>query len=188
MRTMIIGILGLIAVALSSQSAEPLSADQAAREYFTDLALVTQDGEEMRFYSDVLKDQVVLISFIYTNCQGACPLITQKMRAARDLVGEDLGTDLRLISISIDPERDTPEAMKAFAAAHQADGNWLFLTGAPENVNEVVRKLGQYKPDVESHSTLLIAGNVNHQHWIKIPPMAGPVGVAENLRSLLDPI
>ena len=188
MRRMIIGILALFIVPLISQSAEAPSADEASREYFTDLPLVTQHGEEVQFYTDVLKDQVVLISFIFTYCPSACPLITQKMRAARDLLGEELGADLRLVSISIDPERDTPEAMKEFAERQQADGNWLFLTGAPENINQIVQRLGQYNPDVEMHSTLLIAGNVNARHWTKIPPMEGPAGVAESLRSLIEPI
>jgi len=186
MRRTIIIVMGLLLTPILNLSAQEQSTDEASREYFTDLELVTQDGEPVRFYSDVLRDQVVVISFIFTNCMDACPLITQKMRIARDMLGSELGSKLRLVSISIDPERDTPEAMKQFAEDQGADGNWLFLTGAPENIKQIVMKLGQHSPDVNAHSTLLIAGNVNQRHWTKIPPMAGPEGVAASLRALLE--
>jgi len=188
MRTIIIGLLALFIALPIGQSAQLPSSEEASREYFTDLVLLTQNGEEVRFFTDVLKDHVVLVSFIFTNCESACPLITEKMSAARDMLGEEFGGNLRLISISIDPERDTPQAMKEFAAHHQADGNWMFLTGARENIDQVVKKLGQYSADVEAHSTVLIVGNVNQSHWMKIPPMAGPGGVAQSLRALIEPI
>jgi protein SCO1/2 len=186
MRKLTIIAVALLLSPMMSASGQQPSADEASREYFTDLELLTQYGEPVRFYTDVLKDQVVVISFIFTNCMDACPLITEKMRAARELLGDELGSRLRLVSISIDPLNDTPEAMKEFAEQHRADGNWLFLTGVPENIEQIVKKLGQHSPDVSAHSTMLIAGNVKDRHWMKIPPMAGPEGVAASLRVLLE--
>jgi protein SCO1/2 len=145
------------AVAQETAPAQPAAAaavdpEEKARSYFTDLPVVTQDGETMRFYSDVLKDQVVLIAFIFTNCGDACPLITEKMVQSRAALEGELGQKVRFISLSVDPERDTPEAMKAFAAKHGADQpNWLFLTGDPQNVNFIVKRLGQYTEEVEAH-------------------------------------
>ena len=186
MRKPMIIAAALLMSPLTGVSGQQPSTDDASREYFTDLELLTQYGEPVRFYSDVLKDQVVVISFIFTSCMDACPLITEKLRAARELLGEELGAKLRLVSVSIDPINDTPEAMKEFAEQHSADGNWLFLTGVPENVERIVKKLGQDSPDVSAHSTMLIAGNVKDRHWMKIPPMAGPEGVAASLRVLLE--
>ncbi len=160
--------------------------DDKDRTYFTDLELVTQDGETVRFYTDVLKDQVVLISFIFTNCGNACPMQTRSLVDVSELLGEEARKSVRFISISIDPERDTPAAMKAFAIKHGADQpGWLFLTGEPAKVNQVVKKLGQYTPDVEAHSTLLLAGNLRERHWIKVQPNLAPQGIAERLRELL---
>ena len=159
--------------------------EEKARNYFTDLPVVTQDGETMRFYSDVLKDQVVLIAFIFTNCGDACPLITEKMVQSRAAIEGELREKVRFISLSVDPERDTPDAMKAFAVKHGADQpNWLFLTGDPKNVNFIVKRLGQYTEDVDAHSTLLIGANVKNNHWKKIPPMVPPWGVATQLTEL----
>ncbi|MGB5473029.1 MAG: SCO family protein, partial [Gammaproteobacteria bacterium] len=65
-------------------------ADEASRQYFTDLKLVTQDGKDVRFFSDVLQDRIVLINFIFTHCEGACPLMTRKLKSSRDLLDAPL--------------------------------------------------------------------------------------------------
>lgn len=169
--------------AANEPSAE--EAEAAAREYFTDTILVTQDGEEVRFFTDVLKDQVVAINFIFTHCLGACPIITERMKMARNILGEELGNSIRYITISIDPARDTPAAMKKFKETHKADGNWVFLTGEKADLDNVVKRLGQYYPEVEQHSTLVIAGNVREQHWMKIMPNIPPGAIAEKFRLLI---
>jgi len=161
------------------------SADNKDRTYFTDLPVVTQDGTTMRFYSDVLKGQVVLINFIFTSCQDACPLITTKLVQAREALPEELRYKVRFVSLSVDTERDTPEAMKKFAEKLGADQpNWLFLTGEKSNLDTIIRRLGQYTGSLEDHSTLLIAGNVKEKHWAKIPPVVPPPGIAAQLAEL----
>ena len=193
MRNKLFAVLALLmsfnspTVAVSNEQS-PEEAEAAAREYFTDTELVNQHGQSVRFFSDVLKDQVVVISFIFTNCQGACPIITEKLKSARSILGEEIGGSIRFISISIDPARDTPAAMKAFQEQHQADGNWVFLTGEKDNLDNVVKRLGQYYPEVEEHSTLVIAGNVSEQHWMKIMPSVPAGGIAEKLRLLASGI
>ena len=157
-----------------------------AREYFSNVELINQDGETVRFFDDVLKDQVVVINFIFTNCDGACPLMTHKLSLVRDSMEGQIGNGLRFVSLSIDPERDTPAAMKEFAKTHHADHDgWVFLTGKPENLNLIVKRLGQYTEDVEAHSTMMLAGNVNAAHWIKIQPYDQPPIITEKLKSLL---
>ena len=170
----------------AAEEQTPEQVEAAAREYFTDTILVNQDGEEVRFFSDVLKDQVVAINFIFTNCQGACPIITEKLKAARSALGDEVGASIRFISISIDPARDTPAAMREFQEQHKADGNWVFLTGEKANLDNVVARLGQYFPEVEEHSTLVIAGNVAEHHWMKIMPNVPPGAIAEKFRLLIS--
>jgi protein SCO1/2 len=163
------------------------SHEAAAREYFTDLELVNQNGEAVRFYTDVLKDRVVLINFVYTHCNDACPMITRTLRTARGMLDEAVSARVYFVSISIDPEHDTPAALREFATKHEAAiDNWVFLTGDKENVDHIVKKLGQFTPEVEEHSTLILAGNVRDRHWVKIPPTVPPVGIAEKLRLLAE--
>jgi len=160
---------------------------ERAREYFTNLELVNQDGETVRFFDDVLKDKVVLVNFIFTNCQGACPLMTFKMTQVRDRLENYIGQPLHFVSLSIDPARDTPAALREFAETNDAyhDG-WTFLTGQPDVIKEITSRLGQYTADVEAHSTLMLAGNVNEAHWMKIPPQDQAAAIAEKLKSLLE--
>jgi cytochrome oxidase Cu insertion factor (SCO1/SenC/PrrC family) len=171
----------------AAPASDAAAAEQKARNYFTDLEVIDQNGKHLRFYSDVLKDRVVLINFIFTNCQDACPLMTHKLNQVRSLMAESIKDEVWFLSISVDPERDTPEAMKAFAKKQGVDeSRWLFLTGPKENLDFIVKRLGQYTQEVEAHSTLMLAGNDRTRHWTRVMPMVPPNGVAEQLRALVE--
>jgi len=163
------------------------AAEEKARKFFTDLEVIDQNGKPLRFYSDVLKDRVVLINFIFTNCQDYCPMVTTKLIQTRSLMVDSIKDDVWFVSISIDTNRDTPEAMKEFARKQGVDDSrWLFLTGNKQNLETIVRKLGQYTQDVESHSTLMLAGNTKTRHWTRVMPMAGPPDIAKQMRELVE--
>jgi protein SCO1/2 len=77
--------------------------------------------------------------------------------------------------------------MKEFAKLHKADHDgWVFLTGSAGNLDAIIKRLGQYTDDIEAHSTLMIAGNVNAAHWMKILPQEPPPGIAEKLKLLME--
>ena len=161
--------------------------EERARKFFTDLEVIDQNGKRLRFYSDVLKGRVVLINFIFTNCPDACPMVTHKLMQVRSMMVPAIKDDVWFISISVDPDRDTPEAMKAFAEKQGVDeSRWLFLTGDKKNLEFIVKRLGQYTKEVEAHSTLMLAGNDRTRHWTRVMPMVPPEGVAQQLRSLAE--
>ena len=162
-------------------------AEEKARKYFTDLEVVDQNGRRLRFYTDVLKGRVVLINFVFTNCPDACPMITQKLVQVRNQLVDSVKDDIWFVSISVDPERDTPASMKAFAEKQRADEHrWLWLTGPKQNLVFIVKRLGQYTQEVEAHSTLMLAGNDKTRHWTRVMPMVPPAGVAQQLRDLAE--
>jgi protein SCO1 len=115
--------------------------------YFPNVTLRTQDNEEVRFYDDLVRGKLVLINFIYTNCDGICPGSTANLVQLQKLLGDRLGRDVFLISVCIDAERDTPESMKDYAEGFRAGPGWTFVTGAQEDVDLIRRKLGVYNPD-----------------------------------------
>lgn len=172
-------------------AAEPMVAPvtpgtRDARTYFTDTELLTQDGKSVRFYSDVLQDRVVLINVVYTHCEDACPLITKKLNEVRAKLDERAAKEVWFVSISTDPERDSPQALKKFAATQGVkDANWVFLTGNKANIDHVLGRLGQMSPSAEQHSTLLIAGNVGAKRWSKIRPDAPVAAIVERLKVLV---
>ncbi len=162
---------------------------QEAAKYFTTLALRTQEGRKVRFFADVLQGRTVLINVIYTNCKDACPLITQQLNAVRQSLPADaLGKQVHFVSISSDPVRDTPQALKKFARQQSADvEGWTFLTGRKENVDTILKKLGQYSETIEGHSTMFIAGNVPAKRWSKIRANAPAQAIAMRLSELAAP-
>jgi protein SCO1 len=181
-------ILAISTGAAHAQQAKlsPAERDAKAREYFTDTVLKAQGGRKLRFYSDGLKDKVVLVNFVFTQCGDACPLITAKLVQVKRELGEAFGRDLRFISISIDPEHDRPEDLAKFARKFDAvHPEWLFVTGEPASVEQVVKKLGAYTPDIEDHSTAIIIGSPRQARWKKVRPDASPKIIAEELRHLL---
>lgn len=160
-----------------------------AQVWFTDTVLKDQDGRELRFYSDVLQDKVVMLNVIFTHCNDACPLITRKLREVREAMGPELARQVTFVSISSDPLNDTPAALKAFARKQGVDGpNWLFLTGDKANVDLVLGRLGQFLPSPEQHSTQLIAGDVAGKRWSKIRPDAPPAAIAQRMQLLAQPL
>lgn len=173
--------------AVTSGTYDDAAAEEKARKFFTDLEVIDQNGNKLRFYSDVLKGRVVLISFIFTNCEYACPMQAQKLKAARAAMVPAIKDEVWYVTLSVDPERDTPEAMKKFAERQGVDeGRWIFLTGDKKNLEFLVKRLGQHTPDIESHTTLMLAGNTITKHWTRVMPMVPPDGIAQQMRSLVE--
>lgn len=170
----------------AARAEDPAAHEEKARAWFTDTVLLTQDGKPVRFYTDVLRDKVVVIDFIFTRCAGACPMLTAKLNAVRRELGELFGDRVRFVSISIDPEFDTPQELAYFAKKHGAQHpEWIFLTGKKADVKAVVSRLGQWTEEVSEHSTLFIAGNARARHWTKIRADAGAEAFALQVRKLV---
>ena len=163
-----------------------INREEANRRYFTDRLLVNQEGQAMRFYSDLLKGKVVLIQFLYTQCQEACPLTTKQLADTQKLLDGRLGKDIVFLSLTVDPETDTPQRLKEYSQRFKADKGWWFLTGNKQDVDGVAHKLGQTAPVAEGHLPIFILGNVRTGHWMKMMPSSMPPQIAEQLLKLAD--
>jgi protein SCO1/2 len=142
-------------------------APSVAAKYFSDVELINQDGEKLRFYSDVLKDKVVIINSFFSTCTSVCPPMNRNLEKIQDALGDRLGKDVFLVSISVDPETDTPARLKEYSQRFHARPGWLFLTGKKENVDWALYKLGQYVETKNDHSTIVIIGNEPKGLWKK---------------------
>ncbi len=138
--------------------------------YFPDVPLTTQDGKVVHFYSDLLKGKIVAIDLIYTNCQFSCPLETARMVQVQKLLGDRVGKDIFFYSISIDPKRDTPAQLKAYAKKYHTGPGWLFLTGKKSDIDLISKKLGLYTAsdiNQDGHVTSLMLGDEPHGQWVR---------------------
>lgn len=164
--------------------AVPAHAPSAAEKYFSDVELLNQDGQKLRFYSDVLKDKVVIVNTFFTTCTSVCPPLNRNMEKIQEALGARLGKDAFLVSISVDPEADTPPRLKEYASRFHARPGWLFLTGKKENVDWALYKLGQYVEKKDDHSTIIVIGNEPKGLWKKAMGLAKP----EELIKIVDDV
>jgi protein SCO1 len=106
-----------------------------------DFTLTSQDGAPATLRE--LRGKVVAVTFIYTSCPDVCPMLSDKLARVQDELGPDFGTKVAFLSITVDPEHDTPEVLKEYAELLDADlGGWTFLTGTQAAVREVARLYG----------------------------------------------
>ena len=155
-----------------------------AQKYFSDVELVNQDGERVRFYSDLLKGKTVVINAFFTTCNTACPVMSRNMEKVQETLGERVGRDVFLVSISVDPLTDTPARLKEYAQKFHAGKGWTFLTGKKENVDWALYKLGQYVENKDQHLNIWIIGNEATGLWKK----AFGLAKAEELTAVVESV
>ena len=143
------------------------STRSAAEKYFSDVELLDQDGKKVRFYSDVLKNKIVAINTFFTTCTNICPPMNRNFEKLQDALGDRLGKDVFLVSITVDPETDTPTRLKEYGNRFHARPGWMFLTGKKENVDWALYKLGQYVETKDAHTSIFIIGNEPKGLWKK---------------------
>jgi len=108
-----------------------------------ELSLTTQDGQPLSLKE--LHGKVVAVTFIYASCTDTCPLLTAKMAGLQAALGADFGPKVFFLSITVDPERDTPAVLQRYAQSHGVNlAGWAFLTGTPAEIRQVARRYGIY--------------------------------------------
>src|SRR3954464_13124980 len=155
--------------------------------YFPNVPLTTQDGKDVRFY-DLIKGKIVAIDLIYTNCQYSCPLETARLARMQQLLGDRMGREVFFISISIDPEHDTPAALKAYAEKYQAGPGWIFLTGKLSDLDLLSKKLGLWSDPTQTqdgHTPMLLVGNEATGQWMQTSALDNPAYTARILTDWL---
>jgi len=166
----------------------PAIAKKRGVDYFPNAELVTQDGQAVRFH-DLLRGRQVAINAIFTTCKDVCPLETANMVQLRKVLGARVGKDVHLYSISIDPKRDTPEVLKAYAEKFGAD--WTFLTGRPEDIKLIMKKLSliRERDDPTSreghHAAYLMVGAEADGQWTRFSAVDSPRFLAARMGTFL---
>ena len=160
--------------------------DSVAHKYFTDVELINQDGKKVRFYTDVLKGKTVVINAFFTSCTSVCPPMNRNMERIQQALGDRVGKDVVLISISVDPEVDTPPKLKEYAKKFHAGPGWMFLTGKKENVDWALYKVGQYVEAKDDHTTIFIVGNEATGLWKKALGIANPNELVQIVESVVN--
>jgi protein SCO1/2 len=185
---LLLAVLVLLAPATAAPAVEGDAADagDSARKYFTDVVLKTHEGKDVRLYSDLMEDKVVVITAFFTTCVGVCPVTAANLQKIQRWLGPRLGEDVVMLSMTVDPETDTLAKLADYAETMQARPGWYFLTGEKQNLDFALGKLGLHTDDKEAHSPVFLIGNVRSGLWKKALGMAQPKELIEILGSVLD--
>ena len=152
-------------------------------------ALTTQSGERLSLTD--LRGKVLAVTFIYASCKDTCPVLTAKMATLQRQLGADFGPRVRFVSVTVEPEIDTPAVLAAYAKRYDADlAGWSFLTGSSAEVDDVVRRYGAYakkvKPGDVDH--LFLTSLVDRRGMLRVQYLGyrfDPDEMLRDLRSLL---
>jgi protein SCO1/2 len=157
--------------------------------HFPNVELTTQDGKKVHFYDDLIKGKIVAIDLIYTTCEYSCPLETARMAQVQKKLGARVGSDIFFYSISIDPEHDTPEVLKAYMEKFHVGPGWTFLTGKKQDIDFLSKRLGLYSdPSInkDGHLPHLLIGNEATGQWMRGSALDNPSFQARMIGDFLD--
>jgi protein SCO1/2 len=158
---------------------------------FPNHILHTHDGRKMRFYDDVVKGKVIVFNMMYTVCTGICPINTASLLQVQQALGDRVGRDIFIFSLTLRPEMDTPGALRDYATRYGVTKGWTFLTGVPAEVDEIRRAMGFYDTDpvadadITNHTGILRIGNAGRDRWLMTPTV---IPTSQIVRSILNVI
>jgi protein SCO1 len=148
-----------------------------------DVVLIDANAKPVRLRELLATGDPVMVNFIFTTCTTICPVMTQVFADARARLGGE-AKSLRMVSISIDPENDTPAQLKAYSKKFGADARWTFLTGRIEDINNVQRAFDIYSNDKMTHTPLTLIHQPRSTTWVRIDGFANPGQLAGEYRSV----
>lgn len=150
---------------MMQQDAKLESKANSADVQIPDVNLLTQHGDTVNLRSDVVGDRIVVIDFVYTTCTTICPVLSAILGQVQRQLADRLGKEVMLVSLTVDPLRDTPARLKAYSEKHHAGDGWLWLTGNKQAVDGVLQEFGVYTPNFEDHPSTILVGDGSTGDW-----------------------
>lgn len=146
-------------------------------EFFTNAVFRTHENKEVKFYDDLIKGKHVVINFMYTRCEGSCPVTTANLVRVQETLKDRIGRDIFMYSISLKPEEDDPATLKEYAEMHRVKPGWLFLTGSRYDTDTLrLRLLAEHHPAIDlnpdQHTIMLRVINDPINRWFCCPAQA----------------
>ncbi len=142
-----------------------------------DVELYDQNGERVRFATDLVEGKVVVMNFIFTTCTTICPPMGASFGKLQRELGERAGRDVHLISVSIDPVIDTPKRLKSWAGRFGTEQGWTLVTGKKPEIDKLLKALQVFTPLFKEHSPILLVGNGAANKWTRAYGLAAPADV-----------
>ena len=142
------------------------------------VAVVRDDGRRVSLASEIDDGRPVLLNFIFTTCPGICPVMSQVFSQFQERVGDER-EKLHMVSISIDPEQDTPARLRAYAQKFSAGRYWQHYTGTVEASIQAQKAFNAYRGDKMNHDPLTLMRSAPGKPWLRIEGFASPIDLVE---------
>jgi protein SCO1 len=188
------GLATALAPLMRPTPAEAATFTSRGASYFTDARLTTHEGKQVRFYTDLLKGKRVLINFVFVGCTDVCDSVTQNLTAVQELLGDRVGREIFMYSISLQPEFDTPEVLNDYARRFDIGPGWSFLTGAAAEVEMLRQRLGYadidpvLDADIFQHAAMLRIGEERLDRWAMSAALLQPESLVQAINRVFPPI
>lgn len=157
---------------------------EAERAPLPDIEVQDQSGQTLNFYSDLVKGNLVAVNFIFTSCKAICPQLGATSAALSRELAKNKDPRHRVISVSIDPDTDTPERLRQWSAHFGDAPGWTLVTGKKRDIETLQRALQVYSADKDLHSGSFLLGNASTDTWKRVAGSTAPVRLADALNDL----
>ncbi|HEX8847850.1 MAG TPA: SCO family protein [Pyrinomonadaceae bacterium] len=173
---------------VASSTPGPATGDiaSASSVRIPDATVYNQNGRRLNFYTDLVKGKVIAINFIFTTCTTICPPLTATFRRVQQELGEHMGRDVWLISISVDPTIDTPERLFDFAAQFKTGPGWTFVTGDKGEIDSLLQALGAAVANKNDHTPMILVGNDATGYWTRTYGLSSPATLVKVITEAMD--
>ena len=167
----------------SAQAKQSSQAKPKASLKIPDATVYDQNGNKLKFNTDLVKGKTVAINFIFTTCTNICPPLTATFRRVQQELGDRVGQDVQLISVSVDPTTDVPERLKAYADKFKAGPGWTFVTGDKAEIDSILKALDVFVANKNDHTPMVLIGNEATDNWTRAYGLSPPARLAELIKA-----
>ncbi len=197
-----LGTVAAASAAISVFGMKPNSPDNTSiagathgPSHFPNAVLTNHLGKQMKFYDDLMKDKFVVINMMYAQCsEGICPISTLNMKRVQMALGDRIGQDIHMYSITLAPDFDTPKVLKKYAQDHKTGPGWQFLTGKFSDIENIRKSLGFYDldPAVDAnrsqHAGMVRIGSDAYDRWMMAPTLGSHESILQVIQHAYRPI
>jgi protein SCO1/2 len=157
-----------------------------AKVTLPDVMLVNQYGKAVDFKKDVVADRISVVTFAYTTCTTVCPVVSVIFSQVYKKLKTLMGTQVELITLTVDPNRDTPARLLAYSKKHRGGKGWTWLSGKKKDVITTLNAFGAYTVNFEDHPAMILVGDASQNRWYRFYGFTSPKLISEKVKDLLQ--
>ncbi|HUJ19324.1 MAG TPA: SCO family protein [Nitrospirota bacterium] len=165
-------LIGSCLTAEATAESKPSYTRTVENYQIPDVTLINQDGARIKLRDYLVYDGPVLVDFVFTTCTTICPVLSSNFMNFQKTIIAESGK-ARLVSISVDPDFDTPKEMKAYLKRYQAKPGWDFLSGSRTDIDRVLRAFNVFTRDKMDHPPVILLKAPTDSRWVRIYGLIG---------------